>query len=602
MNRAAVLIGVRKAHDLPMLQAVLEGVAGMHDWARSQGIPEDRIKTVTDENARVTPQDIKDAVAKLLQPGDLDQLIIYFAGHGVNVQYAEYWLLSDAIVDSDAAVNVKASEERARYSGVPHTVFISDACRTAAVGIQAQGILGSSIFLNPVASGPEKQVDLFFATLIGDPSLEIRDPHEAAQGFKAVYTDVLLEALLGQRPEVVEPEAGTGRNVVRPWPLKDFLARELPIRVYQLTSGSNPRSQQPDARITSRPVAWISAVPALTDRSTPPKFSVPAPADALKHAELTQMAIGRTELVTRSILETENTILEAALTKIPFAESISPDNLDLFSNLNRRYKADVRTLSEPFGPQHMETRCGFKIRGARLARLVGRNPSRVFDDGTGAQAEVLEHDACTYLLELHNGAGVLMPAIGGFLASLTFDNDNLIDVAYEPSEYTDRWHSFQEKAVELRTLRSAIASATRLGTFRLQGDDAAILARRMQLAKGIDPSLALYAAHAYRDQGNRARLREMAQFLQEDLGFCLFDIALLNGQLNQQQDAAPWTGILPFLPMLSQTWSLLPAYDVKLPAGLTTISRHVMPSSLWTLLDANGVRQVFEVFPKGALR
>ncbi|MFN9977088.1 MAG: hypothetical protein ACK58T_45025, partial [Phycisphaerae bacterium] len=244
----------------------------------------------------------KDAIIELLQPGDLEQLIIYFAGHGINVGWSEYWLLSDAISDSNAAVNVKASEERARHCGIPHIVFISDACRSAAAGIQAQGILGSTIFPNPNAVGPEMEVDLFFATLVGDPALEINDPAVAAQTFQAVYTEALLEVLRGKHPVVTVPDTNIGGIVVRPWPLKKFLAKELPIRVFQATSGPNPRSQQPDARIGSNPEAWISLIPAMTVGSPPPTFTGPPPNDAQEHSELAIVAADRTSIATRSIL------------------------------------------------------------------------------------------------------------------------------------------------------------------------------------------------------------------------------------------------------------------------------------------------------------
>ncbi|MFN9800067.1 MAG: hypothetical protein ACK54P_08630, partial [Bacteroidota bacterium] len=134
-----------------------------------------------------------------------------------------------------------------------------------------------------------------------------------------------------------------------------------------------------------------------------------------------------------------------------------------------------------------------------------------------------------------------------------------------------------------------------MGTFRLEGDDAALLARRMRLENGIDPSLALYAAHAYRDQGNRDRLREMAGFIREYLGFCPFDIALLSGQLNENLADPFRDHVFPFLPMLTQSWALLPAYDVRLAEGLENISRHVLSNSLWTLLNPDGVRLVADV-------
>ena len=177
-----------------------------------------------------------------------------------------------------------------------------------------------------------------------------------------------------------------------------------------------------------------------------------------------------------------------------------------------------------------------------------------------------------------------------------------MDVAYEPSDNSSRWQEYQSRASELRSLRAVIATSSRLGTFRLEGDDAELLARRMQIEKGIDPSLALYAAHAYRDQGNRGRIREMAEFMRNDLGFCPFDIALLAGTLNDQLDDPQRKSICPFLPMLSQTWALMSAYEVALPPALKDISRHVLPNSLWTMFDADGVRLISQVLQEGNVR
>ncbi|MFM7055305.1 MAG: hypothetical protein ACKO2P_00135 [Planctomycetota bacterium] len=603
MNRAIVLVGVEKARGLPPLQAVLAGVTGMEEWANSQGIPPERIQRVTDESEDVTPRRIKEAIGTLLQPGNLDQLIIYFAGHGMNVGWSEYWLLSEASDDPNAAVNLKASEERARHCGVPHVVFISDACRSAAAGIQAQGVLGSTIFGNPRSVGAEMQVDLFFATLVGDPALEIRDPAAAAQTFRAVYTEALLEALRGQHPAVTVSDASTGGNVVRPWPLKKFLARELPVRVFQATGGANPRSQQPDARIGSDPdTAWISLIPARPGGSAPASFAGPPPADAEAHSKLAVAASERSTIATRSMVARDGVPLESLLLSIPVSEFIGRNDLDIFSQQNRQFREATRFLSRPFGSLHMETRCGFKIRGARIVRCTGANPSSVFADGTGAHADVPERSACSYLLEFAGGTGALLPAIGGFLASLTFADQQLVDVAYEPAEGTPRWGVFNDQADDIRALRAAVAAATRMGTFRLEGSDAERLARRMQLAKGTDPSLALYAAHAYRDQGHRNRIAEMLRYMREDLSVCLFDIALLSGHLDANSGAAFRGEVFPFLPMLTQSWALLPAYDVRLADGLEHISRQLLPNSLWTLLNADGVRLVADVLKRGQVQ
>jgi hypothetical protein len=103
--------------------------------------------------------DIKRAIRKLVDDGDIEQLIVYFAIHGVNIRYGEYRLISDAPVDCSAAVNVEVSMALARRCGIPYVVFVSDACRIADKCVQAQGITGSEIFPNDPVSGPENPVD-----------------------------------------------------------------------------------------------------------------------------------------------------------------------------------------------------------------------------------------------------------------------------------------------------------------------------------------------------------------------------------------------------------------------------------------------------------
>lgn len=610
MNRAVILIGVHKAKTLPTLQAVFDGVRGMKEWALSQGISEDRIKTITDETQKVNAQQIYDAIEELSAPRDLEQLIIYFAGHGVNLRRGEYWLLSDAVVNGNAAINVEASVELARFGTIPHVVFLSDACRTAANGIQAQGITGTTIFPNQPVAGPEKFVDIFFATLLGEPSLEIADPDEAASKFRALYTETLLEALRGQHPEMAEPDGQSELRLIRPWPLKKYLAKELPMRVFQATRGSDPRHQQPDARITSDPDdpdIWLSAVAAPPVVATPPfKFGPGGSKRAQDHAERAQHEFARPQEATRAILANDRINIDDMLRGVRgidgLESTVGSGALDLFTRQNQQFADNSRVQAQPFGPMGMESKCGFKLRGASLAACEGNHARFDLENETTVRV-FLDHDqnpCASVLLKLTSGHGVLLPAIKNFLASLTFDGPNLVDVAYEPAVNSDRWFDYQNRATELRTLRAVIAASTRLGTFRLEGDDAEQLARRMQVAKGIDPSLALYAAHAYRERGLRQRIREMAEFMRHDLNICLFDIAMLAGLLSDPN--ADNSQNFPFLPMLSQSWSLMAAYQVVLPPPLENIVRHVSTDSLWTLFDAEGVELISRVIQEGGVR
>jgi hypothetical protein len=204
------------------------------------------------------------------------------------------------------------------------------------------------------------------------------------------------------------------------------------------------------------------------------------------------------------------------------------------------------------------------------------------------------------LLELRDGSGALLPAIPEFLAELTFEDGELSQVAYEPSDNLPRWQEYAARQGELRTLRAAIAAAAGLGVFRVTGDNALQLATAMQIAKSIDPSMALYAAYAYHDLGRRDRIREMQSFLRGDLGITLFDIALLaaDDSLKQaQRDRV----VLPPVPMLSQGWSLLSAFKASMDPVLLELQRHLRPS-LWTLFDPVGTQALIKAFQNGVIQ
>ena len=231
MQRAAVLIGVSKSGTLPFLPAVIPSVRAMEAWALEQGMRRELVKTLTDESGPLEPGCIKAAIRDIVDLAIIDQLVVYFAGHGVNIRYGEYWLLSAAPADPQAAVNLSGSDVLARYCGIPHVIFFSDACRTAAEGIQAQYVSGSDIFPNYGSDGLEKSVDLFFACTLGRPAHEIRDPKASASAFQAIYTEALVSALTGQHMEIVVPEGPPPSlsefGVIRPRKLKEHLRKEV---------------------------------------------------------------------------------------------------------------------------------------------------------------------------------------------------------------------------------------------------------------------------------------------------------------------------------------------------------------------------------------
>jgi hypothetical protein len=86
MNRAAIIIGVDRAGDLPVLKDAAAGARRFEQWAHDQEFA--AVKLLTDENGgAVDITQIKRAIHEIIDTGTIEQLIVYFAGHGVNIHY-----------------------------------------------------------------------------------------------------------------------------------------------------------------------------------------------------------------------------------------------------------------------------------------------------------------------------------------------------------------------------------------------------------------------------------------------------------------------------------------------------------------------------------
>ena len=586
MTRAAVLIGVNRTGGLPVLADAVNGAKRMEAWALAQGMARKRVLLFTDEHGPVDVGDVYHAVRTLIESGTVEQLIVYFAGHGVNIRYGEYWLLSEAPIDASAAVNVEGSIVLARRSGIPHVVFISDACRTAAEGIQAQGITGREIFPNDPVPGPENPVDLFFGTTLGRPALEIKDPDTSTAAFKALYTGAVLDAFSGRLPAaaVLAEVGGDLQYLVRPRRLKTCLVQELPQRLAGLGVPATV-SQVPDARITSDDDAWLASFKELVAQPGSARGGLLGG----RPATPVTTTLSRAQAQLGALLDVDRPAVLGA--NPPWAGIASRGG---FVSPGRR-----RGAAES-GPTHFETGCGFKLVGAGIAEAVSPDADiEVLGDDRMLARIGFAGPAANVLLILGDGSGILLPAVKGFLAALAIEDGELADVAYEPSDNTSRWQDFAGRADELRTLRAVVAGAAREGVFRLEGKQAPALARRMQYARQIDPALALYAAYAYHGLQQTERIREMNVALELELGFSFFDLEMLSGVLAPRAGAA--VAHYPPVPMLAQGWALLRALGVALPDELQALQRHLLPS-LWTHFNPEGASRLRELVSSRRLK
>jgi hypothetical protein len=269
-------------------------------------------------------------------------------------------------------------------------------------------------------------------------------------------------------------------------------------------------------------------------------------------------------------------------------------------NASAEVAGNLVRAAEPFGPAHHETECGFKIRGAQFLDVYSRMgeasmiPGKVDDIRVSPQ-----RSGASVLFALDGGRYVVLPAIPGFLGALTVEDGELVDVAYEPSDNSGRWAMFQNRAREIRELRAVASSATRNGVFRLEGEDALSIARRMQYSKGLDPGLAIYAAYGYDGLRRRNLIREMGDFMRNDLVGRFFDIALLAKDLDGQQSGHD-PAVFSFVPLLAQGWALLSANRVSLPPELWGLERSLVPS-VWTMFDAEGGRRIRQAMEQGVV-
>lgn len=582
MVRAGVFVGVDKSGSLQQLQDAAKGAERMRDWALAQGMAKADARLITDAGGgKVTPDDISDAIAELVVSG-VDQLILYFAGHGVNINRTEHWLLTEAPTKTYAAVNVTGSVELARYCGIQHVVIISDACRVAPEGIQAQSVRGVEVFPNEGPGDKSKPVDVFFACYLGRTAAELKDPKAAAGNYTALYTGALLDALKGTRPEVLEPGDAPGdlTRYVKPRKLEDYLEAEVPLRVKALGL-QNKVNQDPDAIITSQ-ATWVA-------RIAPPAggapVTVPPPPPPPSPPFMPENLVNVTQNFLRLAVEQDAIPPETQLVKT----GELPEG--------RRLVEIARRIAEPFGPDHFETQCGIKVRGAQIGDFLAPHAQPTLLSPNLLRLDNVQGPATNVLLTFNGGTGTVVPAIPGFLAALTFDDGELADVAYEPSANTGRWEFFKERVEEVRRLRAIAASSSQHGRFRLDQEDAPAIARKMQYAKGVDPTLAVYAAYAYHDQQQLSRIREMSQYMRGDLSITLFDLELLGRNLRGRR-VGPKDTILPMFPLLSQGWALLKANRFELHPALNEIEG-AMRESLWTLFDRAGVAQLRRLLATG---
>jgi Caspase domain len=589
-TRAAILIGVDKTGGLPVLNAAAKDAREMQLWLESEGF-ETTLLTDNKDGVRsagsVKADDISRQVAAYVGLGTLEQLLIYFSGHGYNNMGTEIWLLSEAPQRDAEAINLLASVDQAKDCGVPNVIFISDACRSNPQGTPAKRVRGQSIFPN-LAGGqnPRGKIDQFLATIPNAAAYEVDEEIGDIVSRAGIFTTEFRAA--HERPMGADPEKtlvgiseADGSRVILSAKLAPYLERRVPLAIQERTN----KRQQPECDVTSGVNSFIGKA----------RFATPTPTSFGPRR-------GRASSI---VLPAEPTLRDVAAANIRMAASIgleglappAPTQVAVQSGYDaaRNVVADNSSLDWGF-----ESRTGIVVSGAMVVSALAHAFRTEFRDmGSGPSDEVrlwpLRGNAGSVVLKFDTGTGTVVAGLEGYVASINVVDGRVDNVSYTPASNSSRWHAAGRNALaRLQALRSEVAAAVKFGVFKLGGDEAAQFAERIRLLKGADPTLGLYASYAYRDADMPAEITSVRNYMRDDLGCDLFDVALLGGG---PRDGFP---IFPFCPMLMRGWSLLVASPMQLPSPVEAASAHILPA-LWTTFSGEGIEILASALNNGEI-
>ena len=594
ITRAAVVIGVDRPSKLPPLNAAASGATSIASWLAAEGF---EVKLFTDEEKPVAAADIFAAVDGLVNLGTLQQLVVYFAGHGCAVGTGEYWLLSQALHNPNEAVSISQCYERSRLCGIPNVIFISDACRSTSASLGIQELHGYVIFPTINNTKVDTSLDRFLATRIGAPAYEVKD---AAGKYSGIYTECLLDAY--SDPDDSMTEKVNGVRVVPNRKLAKYLLSEVPKRA-QISDVL----EYPDSQVTSE--GYIGRVETHETITELPSHHYHWDSRHGRcacggcgggHGYSTHRpprpTIGDIPLTIKDLPE-----FELSRAGLKLVQGAAPTNLSSKAlqpiAAKTGFAATRAAIASAQGPTAFKYATGINVFGTRLRRVVGSQAEAgILHQGNGSKEPAVVdvntggRRQANLALEFEDGSGTVIAALQNFVARVVVDRGAVISISYAPAhlgEQPDTPGTNDRR----NQLQAVVATAAKFGVFRIDGPpdvrnrNAKQLANAIRADGSIDPTLAIYGAYAYADAGLHEQVRALHEIMKTQLGTSLFDIAMLAGALAAGE---PVEAQAPFCPMLSQGWQFLAVKGVRLPEKLASAQNHVVPA-LWTTFDGNGM-------------
>ncbi|MDH3296496.1 MAG: caspase family protein, partial [Acidimicrobiia bacterium] len=428
-RRAALVIGVDKTGGgMPPLQSAAAGALEVAAWLRDEGYD---VVELTDAAGPLHASRVKEELKTLVTyPATLDQLVVYFSGHGIRTAKVDRWLFSDAPGDTSDAINLHGAMTAAQYSGIPTVVFVSDACRSVPDGMFGE-VTGIDAFPNLPVDTPSK-VDVVRGAGRNQEAYEAVIPAEYGgdDSVRSVLTYALRSAYLNPPPEMTREIIVDGIEVtVVP---NRRLEGYLQPRVDEILTGINVNLiQNLEINIPSPDEVFIARAAVGPDGPSGPYRS------------------GGLERSPR------RTIMDFGADRYTSVIDRLPENEQEVSKRNPRH--DLL--------DHLESKCGFTVTGAEVDRVACTSGEN------GAWAEILPTSepgssivrvwdvapAVSTVIRLEDGRSTVIPALHGYIGHVSVDDDGVIAVSYVPVSDDWRYIEYQERASEIDRSRSMVA-------------------------------------------------------------------------------------------------------------------------------------------------
>ena len=409
---------------------------------------------------------------------------------------------------------------------------------------------------------------------------------------QGIYTEVLHEALTGAAPDVLEAgESGDAARYIWSGPLGEYLETAVAERLIALNID---RDQTPkfDVQYGKKNLRWLARLLVATPRAGVPR----SPLERKFGAPDTPQPRRSRGVSALDKAVTVNQVAEG-LVKAIANEPDTPFDLQLARAKRapapgtKRFVDAVKALAQPFSrsgaPEEM-----IRVRGAHVLAATSSDGDVYVDDSQRVRRESVDgRRPANVLVEFDNNTVALMPVLPDYITDITAHDREIVAVSFESVS------GQSNKLDEIRQVRAVVAASVRRGRFRL-ADNGLDMARNLQVLKGEDPALAVYAAYSYYEMQAHDRTRQMNDALLDQLnGYTLYDVALLAGYLHESRsDISQWVRqhtVVPFVPLLLQGWEVLGGLGISDLGWFERMRTTVLPS-LWTVFDISARDHLME--------